>query len=83
MQNRFWLKNNQVLPFFSSDGWLTRFKSRFQISKRRATNTCQKEPADNRGAIQHFHQSIRRAAKIGEQLGLLGRWTAARLGNMY
>ena len=85
----FWARAKQILaetqptsPFSSSDGWFTRFKSRFRISKRQATTTCQKESEDKRGAIQHFHRSIRRAVKIGQQLGPLGRWTAARIANM-
>ena len=68
--------------FSSSDGWFTRFKTRIRISKRRTTNSCQKEPEDKRGAIQQFHCSIRRAAKAGDQVGSLGRWTAARVANM-
>ena len=59
-------------PFGSSDGWFMRFKTRHRISKRRATNSCQKEPDDKRGAIQRFHRSIRRSAKEGEQVGPLG-----------
>ena len=68
--------------FSSLDGWFTRFKTRFRISKRRATNLCQKEPEDKRGAIQQFHRSIRRVAKAGDQVESLGRWTAARVANI-
>ena len=35
-----------ALPFGNSDGWFMRFKARHRISKRRATNSCQKEPDD-------------------------------------
>lgn len=73
----------KAAPFSSSDGWFTKFKSRYRISKRRATNCCQREPDDKQGAIQNFHQSICRAAKEGEQIGPLGWWTAARhIANM-
>ena len=72
----------EAAPFSSSDGWFSRFKSRHRISKRRATNCCQREPDDKRGAIQNFHRSIRRAAKEGEQIGPLGRWTARHIANM-
>ena len=54
--------------FSSSDGWFTRFKTRIRISKRRATNSCQKEPEDKRGALQQFHCSI------GELLRQGTRW---------
>ena len=69
-------------PFGSSDGWFMRFKARHRISKRRATNSYQKEPDDKRGAIQRFHRSIRRSAKEGEQVGPLGRWTPRNIANM-
>ena len=69
-------------PFGSSDGWFMRFKVRHRISKRRATNPCQKESDDKRGAIQQFHRSIRRSAKEGEQVGPLGRWTLRNIANM-
>ena len=69
-------------PFGSSDRWFMRFKARHRISKRRATNSCQKEPDDKRGAIQRFHRSIRRSAKEGELVGPLGRWTPRNIANM-
>lgn len=68
--------------FFSSHVWFKQFKAQFRTSKRRATNTCQKEPEDKRSAIQHFHQSIGRAVNVGEQLCPLGRWSASTIGNM-
>ena len=62
-------------PFGSLDGWFMHFKARHRINKRQATNSCQKEPHDKRGAIQQFHRSIHRSAKEREQVGPLGRWT--------
>ena len=39
-------------------GWFTRFKTRYKISLRRATNTAQKVPKDKEAAIQEFHGKI-------------------------
>ena len=45
--------------FKYSLGWFTRFKTRYKISLRRATNTAQKVPQDKEAAIQEFHRQIR------------------------
>ena len=68
--------------FCYSDTWFTGFKKRYRLSMRRATNTCQKEPADKCSAIQHFHRSIRRTAKEGDLVGPLGQWTPRTIANM-
>ena len=57
-------------------------KKRHSISKRRATNMCQKEPTDKCTAIQQFHQLIRRTAREGNQVGQLGQWTLSNIANM-
>ncbi len=67
--------------FSFSDGWFRGFKERFHLSFRRATNTCQKEPNGKLSVIQKFHIDIRRMAKEGCQVSLLGQWTARSIGN--
>ena len=75
MLGRFWVNCN-------SDAWFSGFKKRYHLSMRRATNTCQKEPADKCSSIQHFHCSIRRTAQEGDQVGPLGQWTPRSIANM-
>ena len=50
---------NKAESFTFSDGWFTRFKSRYKISLRRPTNTAQRQPSEKEAAIQEFHQQIR------------------------
>ena len=50
---------NKAESFKFSDGWFTRFKSRYKISLRRPTNTAQREPSEKEAAIQEFHRQIR------------------------
>ena len=59
-----------------------RSKTANYLSMRRATNTCQKQAANKCSAIQQFHHSIQRAAKMGDQVRPLGRWTPRTNTNM-
>ena len=68
--------------FAFSPAWFTAFKKRTQISLRRGTNTCQREPAGKKEAIQQFHRLIRRKAKDGDQAGPLGKWNPRTIANM-
>lgn len=49
---------------------------------RRATSTCQKEPEDERSAVQRFHRDIHRKAAEGEQVGPVGQWNPRQVANM-
>ena len=57
--------------FVFSNTWFAGFKTCSHISLRRSTNTCQRQPADKKSAIQGFHQAIRREARNGESVGQL------------
>ena len=52
--------------FKLSKGWFEAFKTRYNISFRRATNCCQKTPDDQEGVIRAFHESIRTIAAVTE-----------------
>lgn len=45
--------------FKYSEGWFSRFKSRYRISLRRPTNTAQRQPDEKEEALQEFHRQIR------------------------
>lgn len=74
--------NPDATSFAFSDDWFTSFKKRHKISLRRGTNTCQKVPEHKRLIIQQFHQGIRQKAKIGDQVGSLGKWTLKQVANV-
>ena len=62
------------------DGWFKGFKKRHGLSVRRATNVCEKEPADKMSAIPQLN--IRRTALDGQTISPLGQWYAASVANM-
>ncbi len=64
------------------NGWFEGFKKRHELSVRRATNVCQKEPADKMLDVRQFHLYIRRTAIDGQTISPLGQWYAASVANM-
>ena len=68
--------------FQFSNSWFTGFKTRSRISLRRGTNTCQKQPADKRIAIQSFHRAIRNEAQNGDFVGPLGKFELSQIANV-
>ena len=68
--------------FAFSEAWFTRFKDRFGISLRRATNVCQRPPEDKVAAILTFHEAIRELAIEGEQKGPQGKWSLEQIANV-
>ena len=65
--------------FQFSNSWFTGFKTRSHISLRRGTNTCQRQPADKKAAIQGFHRAIRSEAKSGDLVGPLGKFELRKI----
>ena len=68
--------------FQLSISWFTGFKTRSHISLRRGTNTCQRQPADKKAAIQGFHRAIRSEAKSGDFIGPLGKLELRKIANV-
>ena len=68
--------------FVFSNTWFAGFKTRSHIILRRSTNTCQRQPADKKSAIQGFHQAIRREARNGESVGQLGKFKLSQITNV-
>ena len=65
--------------FQFSNSWFTGFKTRSHISLRCGTNTCQRQPADKKTAIQGFHRAIRSEAEGGD---LLGKFELRKIANV-
>ena len=49
--------------------WFTHFKTQYNASFRRPTNTAQKPPDEKEAAIQKFHRKIREVQDPGEGNG--------------
>ena len=86
-----WLRNKakqifeELYPdetFQLSISWFTGFKTRSHISLRRGTNTCQRQPADKKAAIQGFHRAIRSEVKSGDFIGPLGKFELRKIANV-
>lgn len=71
--------NNQ---FKFSLGWFTRFKRRYRVSLRRATNTAQSPPDDKEAAFEDFHYQIRQIQLPGNGDGQQERFTLDQIANV-
>ena len=69
--------------FKFSEGWFTRFKTRFKISLRRPTNKAQQPPDEKEVAVHDFHQKIRKIQSGGIGDGPKEeRFTLSQIANM-
>ena len=74
--------SSQRSEFKFSDSWFDGFKRRYKLSLRRPTHRAQVVPLSKAELVQSFHRTIRKEAKIGVQLGTLGRFILNCVANV-